>query len=65
MFTHLGGIWSSMAAHLVYFVFQSFRNPFMVFFTLVTFPVSMTLNLGVLNEEPNNHLVVARKPKSQ
>ncbi len=76
----LGGIWSSLASHLVYFVFQSFRYksmsakefhrpllfyvlfPLMILFAVISFPISLILSLGDLTEEPNNHLVVARKP---
>jgi SAM-dependent methyltransferase len=79
----LGGIWSSMASHLVYFVFQSLRvgsmsapefrrpwlfyplYPFMLLFAFIAFPICLFLSLGDLTEEPNNHLVVARKPAAQ
>ncbi len=79
----LGGTWSSMASHLVYFVFQSLRcgnmsskefrrpmlfyplYPFMLLFAIIAFPICMILSLGDLTEEPNNHLVVARKPEAQ
>jgi len=75
----MGGVWSSMASHLIYFVLQSLRvngmstaehrrnvffyllYPLMVLFALVAFPLCMVLSLGDLTEEPNNHLVVARK----
>ena len=75
----LGGIWSSMASHLVYFVFQSIRfpgmstdahkrnalfyvlYPAMLLFALVALPATLILSLGDLTEEPNNHLVVAKK----
>ena len=77
----LGGVWSSMASHLVYFVFQSVRfnsmssseckrsvffyllYPLMIVFTIIALPICMILSLGDLSEEPNNHLVVARKPE--
>lgn len=76
----LGGVWSSMASHLVYFFLQSLRfsgmsapeirrsiwfyllYPAMLLFAAFAFPVCMLLSLGDLAEEPNNHLVVARKP---
>ena len=75
----LGGVWSSMASHLVYFVFKSIRlrgmstnecrrsalfyvfYPLMLLFALVALPICMVFSLGDLTEEPNNHLVVARK----
>ena len=76
----LGGVWSSMASHLVYFFLQSVRlqgmsspdckrtlafyvlYPMMVVYALASIPLCMVLSLGDLTEEPNNHLVVARKP---
>lgn len=76
----LGGVWSSMASHLVYFFFQAARVegmsdpdirrrpafwallPLQVLYALVSIPVCLLLSLGDLAEEPNNHLVVARKP---
>jgi SAM-dependent methyltransferase len=76
----LGGVWSSMASHLLYFVFQSLRfpgmstgenkrnvlfyllYPAMLLFAVAAIPICMVLSLGDLSEEPNNHLVVARKP---
>ena len=75
----MGGVWSSMASHLVYFFLQSMRfpgmaakecrrnplfyllYPLMVLFALLAMPVCLFLSLGDLTEEPNNHLVVARK----
>jgi hypothetical protein len=35
--------------------------PFMVLWALVALPVCLVLSLGDLEEEPNNHLVVARR----
>jgi len=76
----LGGIWSSMASHLVYFFLQAARAdgmsdkgirrnrlfwallPFQVLYAAVNIPICMLLSLGDLQEEPNNHLVVAKKP---
>jgi SAM-dependent methyltransferase len=76
----LGGVWSSMASHLVYFFFQAARAdgmsdpairrkpsfwlllPLQVIYAIVNIPICMLLSLGDLQEEPNNHLVVARKP---
>ncbi len=76
----LGGVWSSMASHLVYFFFQAARTdgmsdksirrkrafwillPFQAFYAVVSIPICMLLSLGDLEEEPNNHLVVAQKP---
>jgi SAM-dependent methyltransferase len=76
----LGGVWSSMSSHLVYFFLQSFRFkgmsstecernamfyllfPLMALYALVNIPICLFLSLGDLTEEPNNHLVVARKP---
>jgi SAM-dependent methyltransferase len=76
----LGGIWSSMASHLVYFFLQAARTPGMsdpairrprafwvllplqAVYAAVSIPICMLLSLGDLQEEPNNHLVVARKP---
>lgn len=76
----LGGIWSSMASHLVYFFFHALRLPgythaackrnvsfyilfpVMVMYALLSIPVCLLLSLGDLTEDPNNHLVVARKP---
>lgn len=75
----MGGIWSSMASHLVYFFLQAARFPSMsspdirrapafylllpamVLFALVAIPICALLSLGDLQEEPNNHLVIARK----
>ena len=75
----LGGVWSSMASHLVHFFLQARRTPGMsdasirrtpVFWALLPFqaivallaiPVCMIFSLGDLKEEPNNHLVVARR----
>jgi len=36
--------------------------PFMILYALVSIPVCLLLSLGDLTEEPNNHLVVVRKP---
>ncbi len=76
----LGGVWSSMASHLVFFFPQVLRLPqnsdpairrgplfwpllpLMVAFALLAFPVCLLLGLGDLAEEPNHHLIVARKP---
>jgi SAM-dependent methyltransferase len=78
----LGGIWSSMASHLVYFFFQAARAdgmsdpeirrkpafwvllPLQALYAAVSIPICMLLSLGDLEEEPNNHLVVARKPSA-
>jgi hypothetical protein len=78
-FDALGGIWSSMASHLVYFFFQATRArgmsdpairrrpsfyallPLQALYAAISIPVTMLLSLGDLAEEPNNHLVVARK----
>ncbi len=78
--TPLGGVWSSMASHLVYFFLQAARSPGMsdrairrtrTFWVLVplqavyaalSIPLCLLFSLGDLEEEPNNHLVVARKP---
>jgi SAM-dependent methyltransferase len=75
----MGGVWSSMASHLVFFFFQSARYegmsdpeirrgvwfyllfPFMAAFALACIPIALVLSLGDLAEEPNNHLVVARR----
>jgi SAM-dependent methyltransferase len=77
----LGGVWRSMASHLVFFFFQGARCPgltsaectrnlafyllfpFMAVFALLALPICLLLSLGDLTEEPNNHLVIARKPK--
>lgn len=77
----LGGVWSSMASHLVFFFLAALRLPgmgdpevrrgplfylllpLMVLFALVALPVTLMLSLGDLADEPNNHLVVARKPE--
>jgi hypothetical protein len=79
----LGGVWSSMASHLIYFVLKSVRirgmsttesrrtflfyllYPVMLLFALVALPICMIFSLGDLREEPNNHLVVARKMTTQ
>jgi SAM-dependent methyltransferase len=79
-FQALGGVWSSMASHLVYFFLQAARVkgmsdpairrpaafwallPLQVLSALGSIPVCLLLSLGDLAEEPNNHLVVARKP---
>ena len=76
----LGGVWSSMASHQLYFFLQAARVPGMsdaeirrgplfwpllplqILWALVSLPVCLLLSLGDLAEEPNNHLVVARKP---
>ena len=76
----LGGVWSSMASHLVYFFFQASRVegmsdrgirrrksfwillPLQALYALISIPICLLLSLGDLEEEPNNHLVVARKP---
>ena len=81
-FHELGGIWSSMASHLVYFFLQAARFPGMtdpairrspgfwlmlpaqVLVAVVCLPICLLLALADLQEEPNNHLVVARKPSS-
>lgn len=36
--------------------------PFMALYALVSIPLCLILALGDLTEEPNNHLVIARKP---
>jgi SAM-dependent methyltransferase len=36
--------------------------PFMALFALIAIPVCLLFSLGDLSEEPNNHLVLARKP---
>lgn len=36
--------------------------PFMALYAIVNLPVCLFLALGDLSEEPNNHLVIARKP---
>jgi SAM-dependent methyltransferase len=77
----LGGVWSSMASHLVYFFLQAARVkgmsdpalrrnvlfyllfPFMALWALVALPVCLLFSLGDLHEEPNNHLVVARRSR--
>jgi SAM-dependent methyltransferase len=79
-FHALGGIWSSMASHLVYFFLQAGRVggmsdpeirrspafwlllPLQALFALLALPFCLLLSLGDLQEEPNNHLVVVRKP---
>lgn len=76
----LGGLWSSMASHLVYFFLMVFRFPsmtdpevrrgtlfwlllpLMFAWVLISLPMCLLLSLGDLAEEPNDHLVVARKP---
>jgi len=76
----LGGVWRSMASHLIYAVFQAMRTgyvspkeirrpllfypllPLMLAFTLAAVPACLLFSLGDLEEEANNHLVVARKP---
>lgn len=76
----LGGVWSSMASHLIHYFLQVARTPGMsdpaikrrpafyvllplqAIYALVSIPITMLLSLGDLAEEPNNHLVVARKP---
>jgi len=76
----LGGFWSSMASHLVYFFPQVLRLPsnsdpairrsplfwpllpLMAAFAVLLLPICLLFSLGDLAEEPNNHLVVARKP---
>jgi SAM-dependent methyltransferase len=75
----LGGFWSSMASHMVYFPVHALRRPgfsdaalkrpfafyllfpFMCLFALFALPVTLFLSLGDLEEEPNNHMVVARR----
>jgi hypothetical protein len=37
--------------------------PFMALYALASIPLCLVLALGDLTEEPNNHLVIARKPK--
>jgi SAM-dependent methyltransferase len=77
----LGGVWSSMASHLVFFFLQALRMPgmvdpevrrgpgfylllpLMVVWALIALPVTLVLSLGDLGDEPNNHLVVAEKPR--
>jgi SAM-dependent methyltransferase len=79
----LGGVWSSMASHLIYFVLKSVRirgmstsesrrsrlfygfYPLMLLFAVVALPICMVFSLGDLTEEPNNHLIVARKTAVQ
>jgi SAM-dependent methyltransferase len=79
-FKALGGIWSSMASHLVYLGMQATRQPGMsdpaikrnlafwvllpvqFLFAAVALPICMLLSLGDLQEEPNNHALVVRKP---
>ena len=79
LYRPLGGVWSSMASHLVFFFFQAARArglsdpairrntlfylllPLMVLWALVSLPVCLLFALGDLQEEPNNHLVVARR----
>ena len=79
-FRALGGIWSSMASHLVYFVLQASRRPGMsdsaikrrpmfwlllpvqLLFAAIATPICMLLSMGDLQEEPNNHTLVVRKP---
>jgi SAM-dependent methyltransferase len=76
----LGGVWSSMASHLLYFFFQAARAdgmsdksisrkrsfwillPLQALYAAVSIPICMLFSLGDLEEEPNNHLVVAQKP---
>lgn len=76
----MGGLWSSMASHLLFFFLLVFRFPtmsdpdvrrgplfwlllpFMFLWVLISLPVCLILSLGDLGDEPNNHLVVARKP---
>ena len=78
----LGGIWSSMASHLVHFPMQAARVdgmsdvairrrvlfwlllPFMMIYAVVSVPICMLFAFGDLEEEPNNHLVVARRPSA-
>lgn len=38
--------------------------PLMALFALVAIPICLFLSLGDLSEEPNNHLVVTRKPQA-
>lgn len=75
----LGGVWSSMASHLLFFFLQSARYegmsdarirrnaafyvlwPLMAVFAIVSLPLCLLFALGDLAEEPNNHLVVARR----
>jgi SAM-dependent methyltransferase len=82
-FRALGGIWSSMASHLVYFFMQAGRAPgmsdpgirrspafwlllpFQALFAIVALPFCMLFSLGDLQEEPNNHAVVVRKPNTR
>lgn len=79
----LGGVWSSMASHCLYFFLQAARVkgmsdasirrsalfwlllPLMVLWALVSLPVCLLLSLGDLQEEPNNHLAVARRKSGQ
>lgn len=76
----LGGVWSSMASHLVYFFFQAarvegmsypevrrrkgfwFLLPLQALYAVISIPICLFLSLTDLAEEPNNHLVVVRKP---
>ena len=39
--------------------------PFMALYAFVNIPLCMLFALGDLTEEPNNHLVVARKPATR
>lgn len=39
--------------------------PFMVLFAIVSIPICLILSMGDLTEEPNNHLVVAKKRKEK
>ena len=36
--------------------------PLMAAYALLSLPIALLLSLGDLQEEPNNHLVVVRKP---
>jgi SAM-dependent methyltransferase len=45
---------------LFYFLFH-----FMALYTVLSFPIYLLFSLGDLTEEPNNHLVVIRKPLEQ
>jgi hypothetical protein len=38
--------------------------PFMALFAVLAIPVCLVFSLGDLAEEPNNHLVVARRPSA-
>jgi SAM-dependent methyltransferase len=78
----LGGIWSSMASHQLYFFLQAARVegmsdprlrrsalfwlllPLQIVWAAISLPVCLFLSLGDLHEEPNNHLVVARRPRA-